>query len=159
MTQDEDIPSEVSRLLDWPELSKEDRPRTLFVDSWVPSSVASKLFEKGWLCTDVRGMLNKTDGDKAECVKAYLEGVRVGTIKSDNSRLRHMELEAKIYGLVGTKEAAIAQEDSSIPEADLDSLLNFGSMEWLESISPPKPEPKKRGRPRKKAPAKESARV
>ena len=90
-------------------------------------------------------MPNKSDGDKAECVKAYLEGVRLGTIKADNARLRHMELEAKIYGLVGTKEAATDKEEDSLAEDDLDSLLSFGSLNWEKELEPPKK--KRRGRP------------
>ena len=156
----DEIPSEASFLLSWPDLAKEERPRTLFVDTWLGEEASGLLSKRGWEVVDVRAMPNKTDGDKAECVKAYLEGVRLGTIKADAARLRHMELEAKIYGLVGTKEAAAAQEEDVLEDGDLDSLLSFGTVNWEESLEEPKP--KKRGRPKgstKKAKAKVAAHV
>ena len=111
-------------LLDWPEAPADERPKSLFVNSVTSASVQSGLLSRGWKVIDVRTLANRTDGDRAEALKANLEGIRQGTIGADKDKLRWLELEAKVYGLLTGKDK-IKDDKPKISEDVLDDLLNF----------------------------------
>ena len=110
----------------WPEAPEDERPKSLYVSESLPDIVHTWLRSKrGWAVIDVRTMANKSDGDRAEGVKAFLEGVRVGSIEPGKDQLRYLELEARICGLLSNKNRA----DDMVPvvkEATLDKMLDFG---------------------------------
>jgi len=110
----------------WPEAPAEERPKALFVYETVPDvSKAWLQHKQGWDVIDVRVMPNSSDADRAEGVKAFLEGVRVGSIEPGKDQLRYLELEARICGLLSNKSRA----DDMVPtvkDATLDKMLDFG---------------------------------
>jgi hypothetical protein len=110
----------------WPEAPAEERPKALFVYETVPDIARAWLEHKqGWKLIDVRVMPNTSDADRAEGVKAFLEGVRVGSIEPGKDQLRYLELEARICGLLSNKSRA----DDMVPkvkDATLDKMLDFG---------------------------------
>jgi hypothetical protein len=109
----------------WPEAPSEERPKNLFVDYPLDADSRAVLQERGWKALDVRTMPNKTDADRAEGLKAVLEGVRVGSILPDKTRLRWLELEAKVYGLLTGKDK-LADTTPKINTEVLENLLDFG---------------------------------
>jgi|TARA_R110002012_G_scaffold58368_1_gene151444 hypothetical protein len=110
----------------WPEAPEDERPKALYVSENLPEIVRGWLGSKqGWDIIDVRTMPNKSDADRAEGVKAFLEGVRVGSIEPGKDQLRYLELEAKICGLLSNKSRA----DDMVPTVKgdtLDKMLDFG---------------------------------
>ena len=87
-------------------------------------------------------------------MKAFLEGVRLGTIEPDSGLLRFLELEAKVYGLTtgknvsgGKSGAAESFEDSSVA----DILKGFGKSKPFSAKAEEKAKQtkRKRGAPRK----------
>lgn len=111
-------------LLLWPDAPTDQRPKSLFVDSMVFEDTKGALKEKGWIVYDVRLLANKSDGDRAEALKCCLEGIRVGTIAADKDKLRWLELEAKVYGLLTGKDKI----KDTVPKIDgdvLENLLDF----------------------------------
>ena len=108
----------------WPEAPTEERPKALFVNTTISTSIQSGLNSRGWRVIDVRTLSNRTDGDRAEALKANLEGIRQGTIEADKDRLRWLELEAKVYGLL-TGKVKIKDDIPKISSNLLDDLLNF----------------------------------
>ena len=123
ITMDEDG---LGKWRSWPGAPEEERPKALYVYEALPDIVCSWLKNKqGWDVVDVRVMPNQSDADRAEGVKAFLEGVRVGSIEPDKDQLRYLELEARICGLLSNKNRA----DDMVPtvkEATLDKMLDFG---------------------------------
>ncbi len=111
---------------EWPEAPAEERPKSLFVNTSLTGYVRSELLSRGWKVVDVRTLANQSDGDRAEALKANLEGIRLGTIDADKDRLRWLELEAKVYGLLTGKDK-IKDDKPKIDEGVLDDLLNFKS--------------------------------
>ena len=111
-------------LLSWPAAPLDSRPKSLFVNSGVPDDVVSILDAKGWRVVDVRLLPNQSDGDRAEALKCNLEGIRQGTILAEKDRLRWLELEAKVYGLLTGKDK-IKDLKPKIDGDVLDDLLNF----------------------------------
>ena len=108
----------------WPEAPPDERPKSLFFNQAVPADVGEVLQARGWKVVDVRTLANKSDGDRAEALKANLEGIRLGTIHADKDRLRWLELEAKVYGLLTGKDK-IKDLKPNISEDVLEDLLNF----------------------------------
>lgn len=110
----------------WPAAPEADRPKSLYVTENLPPIAEGWLLDsRGWQVIDVRLMANATDADRAEGVKAYLEGIRVGSIEPQLDQLRYLELEAKICGLLSNKSRA----DDMVPTVQgetLDKLLDFG---------------------------------
>ena len=117
---------ELDKWRKWPPAPEEERPKALYVNEGLPKVVTDWLrSDRGWKVVDVRVMPNRSDGDRAESVKAYLEGVRCGSIEASKDLLRYIELEARICGLLSNKQRA----DDMVPtvkEATLDKMLDFG---------------------------------
>ena len=109
----------------WPAAPKEERPKNLFVNYTVDKKCRDEMALRGWTLFDTRALPNKTDADRAEGVKAVLEGVRVGSIAPDREKLRWAELEAKVYGLLTGKDK-LADKTPQISQEVLDNLLDFG---------------------------------
>ena len=110
----------------WPEAPAEERPKALYVYETLPEIVSAWLKSKqGWDVLDVRVMPNQSDADRAEGVKAFLEGVRVGSIEPGKEQLRYLELEARICGLLSNRSRA---DDMTpvVKETTLDKMLDFG---------------------------------
>jgi len=145
-----------SLLLRWPSVPEEQRPKKLFHAGLVTPEVDVVLIAKGWLPVDVRLLPNRTDVDRAESLKDWLEGVRLGTIEPDPKAAKFVELEARVYGLAQGKGPT--GKRSSEPESDVNAsrldaksvLESFGtsrpfSMSADERITASK---KKNGRPK-----------
>ena len=82
---------------------------SLFVADNLDKDTHKFLKRQGWKVIDVRLMPNKTDADKAEAVKARLEGVRQGSIDEGSAPLRHLELEARCYGLLDKNKQPLSE--------------------------------------------------
>lgn len=102
---------------------EEKKPLYLYHCAYAPQ-IVQEAQSQGWTVVDVRLMPNKTDDDRRECVKAWLEGMRVGTIEVDIKRLKAIELEAKILGMVGQKPR---ESDSGMTDDDVNRYLDLGS--------------------------------
>lgn len=109
----------------WPEAPSSERPKSLFVSESLSSDLVSVLESRGWLVIDVRTLPNQTDGDRAQALKYNLEGIRQGTIRADKEKLRWLELEAKVYGLLTGKDK-IKDDKPKIDQTVLEDLLDFG---------------------------------
>lgn len=109
----------------WPEAPKDSRPKSLFVNYSMPPQARNIMYERGWMVRDTRTLPNKTDADRAECLKAVLEGIRVGSIIPEKEKMRWAELEAKVYGLLTGKDK-LADKTPKIQQEVLDNLLDFG---------------------------------
>lgn len=108
---------------EWPENPEPD-PRRLPVEESLPKEVDRALRRAGWDPVDVRTLPSESDHDRSETVKSVLEGIRLGTIECNAARLKFLELEAKICGLLANKGPA--REESSINAEDLQKVLDFG---------------------------------
>jgi len=96
-------------------------------------------------------MANQTDGDRAEAVKSFLEGVRLGTISADAGLLRFIELEAKVYGLLTGRQAGTKSQDEINDSQALESILSFGTKTpWATSDEEKKDKQHRRRGPKKK---------
>lgn len=105
------------------------RPKDLYVAETVSQADTVALKNRGWTVVDVRVLPSKSDGDRADSVKKWLEGVRVGSIIADKDIIKIVELEARAYGLVGTKPTAVKTlEEAESDEDVIDLLLDFGKV-------------------------------
>ena len=109
----------------WPEAPEDERPKNLFVDYHVETDYRMALLTRGWQVHDIRTLPNRTDADRAESLKSMLEGIRVGSITPDKEKMRWMELEAKVYGLLTGKDK-LADKAPKVNQEVLDNLLDFG---------------------------------
>lgn len=110
----------------FPDVPAEAGTKRLYVAENLSEANVELLKAKNWLVQDVRLMPNKTDSDRADIVKAWLEGIRQGSIAPSRQLLDFIELEAKICGLLNQKQIAQAEKvDTS--EMDIDTLLSFNS--------------------------------
>jgi|TARA_Y100000310_G_scaffold313705_1_gene362381 hypothetical protein len=109
----------------WPNAPKDKEPKRLYIDYSINQDQDAALANRGWVVCDVRTLPNKTDADRAEGLKAVLEGIRVGSITPDKDKLRWAELEAKVYGLLTGKDK-LADKTPKINEEVLENLLDFG---------------------------------
>lgn len=121
------IPDEASLLLSYPDVPVEQRPKALYIADPLSEECREHLRAKGWEPTDVRLLPNRTDGDRAEAVKAYLEGARIGSLTLTKDQRASIELEAKICGLLNNKGIADDQSSRHIESNTLDILLNIGT--------------------------------
>ena len=109
----------------WPTAPKDERPKSLFVNYTVTKTCLEEMSLRGWSVLDTRTLPNKTDADRAEGLKAVLEGIRIGSIEPDREKMRWLELEAKVYGLLTGKDK-LADKTPKINKEVLDNLLDFG---------------------------------
>jgi|TARA_Y100000310_G_C20488724_1_gene718070 hypothetical protein len=109
----------------WPLALLDERPKSLFVDYSISGEHCEELADRGWCVCDVRRLPNQTDADRAESLKCLLEGIRVGSITPDKDKMRWMELEAKVYGLLTGKDK-LADVTPKVNQEVLDNLLDFG---------------------------------
>ena len=138
-------------LLNLPEVPISDRPKKLPYGENLPLADFKTLKDKGWSPYDVRLMANQTDGDRAEAVKSFLEGVRLGTISADAGLLRFIELEAKVYGLLTGRQAGTKSQDEINDSQALESILSFGTKTpWATSDEEKKDKQHRRRGPKKK---------
>ena len=107
--------------MEFPTVPEEQKPKTLFHEG-MPDAVRYEAEMAGWFPQDVRLMPTKTDADRVAIVKAVLEGVRIGTIEADPKRLRFLELECKVLGMIGGK--AMSSEPPN--DDDVNELLGQG---------------------------------
>lgn len=108
---------------DWP--APEQPGQKLYVAAGTLDS-KPVLQAAGWLVVDVRTLPNHSDAARAESLRCWLEGLRVGSIESNNALLKVLELEAKTLGVLNTKTAS---DSSKTKTQELDPLeaLNFKS--------------------------------
>jgi hypothetical protein len=113
---------------EFPEVPEKLRPKKL-PHMGLTSDDQKKLEEKGWILVDVRLIGEDSDGDRAEAVKLFLEGIRLGSIAPDSTILRFLELEAKVYGLTAGKASATKSGPlSTTEEGSLAEILgSFGA--------------------------------
>lgn len=123
--------------LRWPIVPDEDRPKKLFhmglLDAELTdgSSLIDYLRERGWEPVDVRLMANRTDADRAEAIKGYLEGIRVGSIEADPKSAKFLEHELRVYGMAQGKTPSGPRSDANDTDSttqSVDIVLNsFGT--------------------------------
>ena len=104
----------------WPALEK---PKEVYHMGLITPEAAESLSEKNWRVVDVR-----TLDSGPEAVRAYFEGVRVGTIEHDRSKDKVLELEARSHGLVTGKAIEPKKRNK---EESLDNLFKLDN-KYLE---------------------------
>ena len=87
----------------WPEVPDEQRPKKLYHNYRMDEDDLKHLVDLGWDPRDVRLLPSKSDAEKAESLKAWLEGLRMGAIKLSQAVARYVEVEARILGLTSGK--------------------------------------------------------
>lgn len=135
----------------WPDVPKADRPKKLY-HCGLDTSGDACLIEKGWAPIDVRLMPNKTDGDRAERLKAMLEGIALGSIEPDPKAAKFVELELRVYKLTSDKvlPAQLKTQDAFNVDDDVEDVLKSfsNSRPWSTSADEKEAAIKKRrGRP------------
>lgn len=87
---------------DWPVLPETLRPKPLYHRSAMTEDMEQALRGAGWLPIDIRTMPETNDDEKILAVKAYLQGIRLGSISAP-TRGYFAELEARVLGLMANK--------------------------------------------------------
>ena len=111
-----------NRFKDWPHVTGKE----LYHMGGLEIHELAYLKKRGWIAVDLRVLPNESDGDRATCLKNHLEGIRVGTIQPVKEGLRHLELEAKIYGLISTKIRPDEVKKADYSDKTIDDILNVG---------------------------------
>lgn len=133
----------------WPEVPENQRPKRL-PHRGLDYNTITHLKSRGWDPQDVRLMPNVTDGDRAEALKAWLEGIRYGTIEADPKAAKWIELESRVYGLhagkgvSGGKSGAAQNVGSASDDNYIDTMLQFGNDKPWTSTADQKVEATKR---------------
>ena len=117
---------ELSYFLSLPEVPQKQRPKVVYHEQNLAAEVKDTLKARGWEPVDVRLLPNITDADKAHRVKSLLEGASLGSIELSKDRLKYVELEAKIVGLIGTKEVG-GETSDKLDKAGLEALFPFAT--------------------------------
>jgi hypothetical protein len=112
-------------LLHWPEVPPDQRPKKLFHSGLIKPDIDKVLREKGWDPVDVRLISNITDDDRRAALKAWLEGIRFGTIEVDPRNAKWMELETKVYEIHKGVATKIDKDEDS--DKTVDDVLSFGN--------------------------------
>lgn len=108
--------------------------RKLYHCGLIDPAAGKDLEAKGWEIVDVRLLPHDSDAECRQAVKAYLEGVRFGTIEIGNlTDLKALELEAKIYQLTSGREPSVEKQDD-LKDASIDELLDFGRGRWDSTL-------------------------
>ena len=129
-------------LLTFPEVPLERRPQKIYIDYFLDSASTETLHGRGYQVIDVRSLPNSTDGDRADALKAYLEGIRLRTILPSDGAVRYVELEAKIYGLLDSKNRRNNPDEGKLGPDILDQLKGFKS-KYSQGTLEAKPKKKK----------------
>ena len=108
---------------DWPAVPEDQRPKRLPHSTVLRLEDQELLAAKGWRPMDVRLLPNNNDAERGEALKAWLEGIRMGTIEADAKLLRFLDLEARSLGLTSNR----AQTDSVRRGGEIDT----GSLESI----------------------------
>ena len=95
---------EVMNWDEWPEVPLEQRPKRLPHNLSIGPEDLQALSEKGWAPVDVRLLPNGSDAERAEGLKSYFEGLRLGTIQVKQAIARYVEVEARVLGLTSGKK-------------------------------------------------------
>lgn len=119
-------------------MPKESRPKSLYVNQPLGPEDQAGLIDKGWQTIDVRVLPNKSDNDKATTLKAWLEGVRQGSIILDKDIIKLIELEARTYGLVGQKTIEKPRSTDDAQDT-VDELLDMFSSKRAVRTRTPRP--------------------
>lgn len=120
---------------DWPNVPETQKDKRLPHVGEIDESGAAVLSSKGWNPIDVRIMPSANDHDKAEQVKAWLEGVRLGVIEPDPKILKFVELEARTYGLLNSKGPSEKKPKKSLKDKKaLEDILGIGIGEPKEVL-------------------------
>jgi hypothetical protein len=132
---------EPTDLLQWPVVPPEQRPKKLFHAGLVDKKADEYLIGAGWLPIDVRLLPNETDEHRRYALKAWLEGIRFGTIELDPRLAKWLELESKVYEI----HKGVPEKPKDDPSNRSDSqsttfLLSFGtdrpySTSWDEKLA------------------------
>lgn len=98
--------------------------KTLYVCGADPADTAV-IRRLGYRVVDVRTMERGSPGQSADAIEAWLQGMAEGTIEPDLTKLKALELEAKVHGLLVNRTLRIdakAKLDGENLEALLESL-------------------------------------
>jgi hypothetical protein len=114
-------------LLTFPDVPLDRRPQKIFIDYFLDGNTTEVLHGRGYEVIDVRSLANASDGDRAEAVKAHLQGIRQRTILPTEGAVRYIELEAKIYGLLDTKKRSNAPDTKLTDDLVNDLKTGFSS--------------------------------
>lgn len=130
-------PIELNNLSGLPSLPAERRPKRAYVNYAVPGPVVAELFDKGWEIEDLRSAASATISERADNVRNYLEGIRLGTIFASKDMRMTLEFEAKTLGLIGTKEvedAKVKKEEAVLKDQSIEAILKLFGPTGSQSI-------------------------
>lgn len=123
-------------LLDFPEVPKADRPKTLYIAEQLPEDVFKVVEYRGWKIVDIRLLPSATDSERAAAVRATLEGARVRSLSLTPQQHKQLELEARACGLIGTKEMGSDPSLEATNQRLLKDLLHIANPAPLPANSP-----------------------
>ena len=109
--------------MSWPVVPDHQRPKPLYHVGMEPQE-AAVLLKSGWEPQDVRLLDNETDEEKTLAVRAWLEGVRLGSIDATRGVTKFIEMEARILGLPETKKRV--SDAPKTKKETVEALLDFG---------------------------------
>ena len=109
--------------MSWPCVPEALRGKPLY-HAGLDNAEEAALVMGGWKPIDVRLLPSGSDEDRAQAVKAWLEGVRLGSIVPARGVTKFVELEARIYGLLEAKKRL--SDTAPMDGEDVDKLLEFG---------------------------------
>jgi hypothetical protein len=105
----------------WPILLEHERPKNLYHEG-ASCTLAAEAVQAGWTLVDVRSMPSKNDEERRTVLKCILEGIRMGSIIPDPKKLKFLELEAKVLGMIGGKGLSSDPPD----DEEVNALLSTG---------------------------------
>jgi hypothetical protein len=114
------LEAQETKMITLPVVPHDRRPAFVYHDGKLDVHDA---VDKGWTPVDVRLMPKRTDQEKCDVVKAWLEGMRFGTVDVDTKRLRAIELEARVLGMI----RGHASEVKDLDDDAVNALLARGS--------------------------------
>ena len=106
---------------DWPVIPKDQRPKPLYHMSNIDSALGQALIDSGWEPIDLRLLPERTGEEKVFAIKAWLQGVRLGSVMPYRGGIHFSELEARVYGLLLTKRPE--EKKQTLASEDLDQIL------------------------------------
>ncbi len=107
----------------WPVVPQEQRPKKLYYLGQLDGDQGAALIAAGWDPIDVRLLPQTTDDEQVAAIKAWLQGLRLGSIESKAGQVKFAELEGKLYGALSARK--VADSGPVLDKASLESILNF----------------------------------
>jgi hypothetical protein len=108
----------------WPIVPEKEQGQHVIYHAGLEGDAAERLAQAGWEIVDVRLLPSNTDAKRAEALKCWLVGIRMGTIEPEPKIVKFVDLEARYLGLYGAKGAP--RDKPAVQANTMEKLLDFG---------------------------------